>query len=104
QEAVVERRALRMEEGRRRRPRVKRVQIELLAELAVVARPRLLQTRQVLVQVLLCQEAGAVGALEHRFLLVALPVRPGGVRELEDAELARGRNVRSAAEVDEVLL
>ena len=104
QEAVVQDRSLRQEEGRGRRPRVKRDELELLAELAVVAGLRLLEPREVLVELLLREEAGRVDPLEHRVLLVALPVGPGGVRELEHAELAGRGHVRAAAEVDEVLL
>ena len=77
---------------------------ELLAEPAVVARSRGLEPREVLVELLLREKDGPVDALEHRVPLVALPVRAGRVRELEDAELARRRHVRAAAEVDEVLL
>src|SRR5450759_1135160 len=77
---------------------------QLLAELAVVARLRGLELREVLDQLLLREEHGAVNALQHWIALVALPVRPRGMRELEDAELARERHVRTAAEVDEVLL
>jgi hypothetical protein len=70
----------------------------------VVAGLRFLQAREVVVELLLGQERRAIDALEHRVLLVALPVRSGRVRELEDAEPPRRSDVRSAAEVDELAL
>ncbi len=104
EERVVEDRPFRMEEGRRRRPRVEGEEVELLAEPAVVAGLRVFQPLQVLLELLLRQERGPVDALEHRVLLVPLPVRPGGVGQLEDPELSRGGDVRAAAEIDEFSL
>ena len=101
-EEVVDRRPLRQEERRGRGPRVEEEEPQLLAELAVVAGAGLLHPVEVLVQLLLGEERGAVDPLEHRVALVALPVGAGGVRQLEDAELPRRRDVRPAAEVDEV--
>ena len=101
-EEGVDRRPLREEERRGRRPRVEEVEPQLLAELAVVAGPGLLHPGEVLVELLLGEERGPVDPLEHRVLLVALPVGAGGVGQLEDAELPRRRDVRTAAEVDEV--
>ena len=101
-EEGVDGRPLREEERRGRRPRVEEVEPQLLAELAVVAGPGLLHPLEVLVQLLLGEERGAVDPLEHRVPLVALPVGAGGVRQLEDAELPGGGDVRAAAEVDEV--
>src|ERR1017187_5684545 len=101
---VVDRGALRQEERRRRGPGMEEEEPQLLAELAVVARLRGLEPREMLVQLLLREEHGAVNALQHWIALVALPIRPRVMRELEDAELTRGRHVRPAAEVDEILL
>ena len=76
-ERVVERRALGQPERRARRPVVEREEAELLADLAVVALLRLLEARQVLVELLLREERRAVDPLHRLVLRVALPV---GVR------------------------
>src|SRR5204863_4976053 len=76
-----------------------REQIELDAELAVVARLGLLEAMEMLRQRFLRLPRGAVDALEHRALLVAPPVRARDLRELERAQPLRRRHVRSAAEV-----
>ena len=79
-------------------------EIELRAELAVVALLRLLEHLQVRVLLLLLRPGGAVDALEHLVLRVAAPVGAGDLHELEDLQLAGRRHVRPAAEVDEVAL
>ena len=58
-------------------------QVELLAELAVVALLGLFQPLQVLVQFLLGEEGGAVDALQLLVVLVALPVGAGDGQQLE---------------------
>src|ERR1039457_897695 len=85
---VVDRSAFRQEERRRRGPGMEEEEPQLLAELAVVARFRGLEPREMLVQLLLREKDGPVNALEHRVFFIALPVRARRVRELEDAELA----------------
>src|SRR5450759_5118089 len=85
---VIDRGALRQEERRRRGPGMEEEEPQLLAELAVVARFRGLEPREMLVQLLLREKDGPVDALEHRVFFVALPVRARRGRELEDAELA----------------
>jgi hypothetical protein len=79
-------------------------QIELLAELAVVALLGLLEHVQIGVQVLLLGPGGAVDALQLLVLRVAAPVGAGHLHQLEDLELAGGRHVRAAAQVDEIAL
>ena len=81
-----------------------REQAQLLAELAVVALLGLLDLGEVGVEVLLVEEGGAVDALEHLAVGVALPVGPGDREELERADLAGVGDVRPAAEVDELPL
>ena len=76
-------------------------QVELDAEPAVVALLGLLAPPQVAVELLLGRPGRAVDALEHRPLLVAAPVRPGGAEQLERPDLAGARDVRAAAQVDE---
>src|ERR1017187_3704638 len=85
---VVDRRALRQEERRRRRPGMEGEEVQVLPELPVVARFRGFEPREMLVQILLREKDGPVDALEHRVSFVALPVRARRVSELEDAELA----------------
>src|SRR5438093_2540684 len=80
------------------------VEVELAAELAVVALLRLFEPPQMLVELLLREPGGAVDALEHRVPLVAPPVGAGGREELEVLHVARRGHVRPAAEVDEVAL
>ena len=66
-------------------------QVELLAELAVVALLGLLQAREVGVEVLLREPRGAVDALQHRPSRVAAPVGAGDLGELEGADTTGGR-------------
>ena len=80
-----------------------REEVELDAELAVVAPLGLLEAVQVLVERGLRLPRGAVDALEHRALLVAPPVRARDLRELERAEPLGRRHVRAAAQVDELV-
>ena len=96
--------AVRQPEGRAGRDVVKREQIELAPELAVVALLRLLEPPEVLVELLLREPRRAVDPLEHRLLLVAAPVGARRRQQLERLELAGGLHVRPAAEVDEVAL
>ena len=77
-------------------------QVELLAQLAMVALLGFFELGQVLVQFLLGEERRAVDALQLRVLLVALPIRAGDREQLERLDLLGGRHVRAAAEIDEV--
>jgi hypothetical protein len=70
-------------------PTVERDEVQLLAELAVVARLGLFELLEVRVERLGRRERGAVDALEHRVALVAAPVGPGHRGELEGLEEAR---------------
>ena len=101
---VVDDGSLRQEERGCRRERVEREELELPAELAMIPRPRVFQPLEVLVELLLRQERSAVDALEHRVLLVPLPVGAGRVRQLEDPEAPGRRHMRPAAQIDELSL
>ena len=79
-------------------------QLQLLAEHAVVALLRLLELVQVGVEVLLGEEGGAVEPLELLAGGVVLPVGAGDAQQLERADLAGVRDVRPAAQVDELAL
>ena len=75
------------------------VEVELAAELAVVAALGLLDAVQVRLELLLGLPGGAVDALELLVLLVAAPVRRGGAHQLERRDPLGGGQVRAAAEV-----
>jgi hypothetical protein len=79
------------------------VQLEFLAELAVIALLGLGQVlEQVLIEFFLGEEAVAVDALHRGVLGVALPVRGRGRGvELEGLDVRRARQMRAKAEVDE---
>ena len=80
-----------------------REQVELAAELAVVAALGLLDAVQVLVELFLREEGVAVDALHRRVAFLALPVRGGRLRlQLEGLDVLRRRQVRPEAEVDEL--
>ncbi len=76
-------------------------QVELDAQLPVVALLSLLAPPQVLVQLRLRLPDRAVDPLEHRPLLVAAPVRPRDRQQLERADPAGGLDVRPLAQVTE---
>src|SRR6266702_4076312 len=97
---VEERRAVRQPERGARRILVEGEQPERRPELAVVALLRLLEAQEVLLELLLVEELGAVDALQHRVLRIASPVGAGDVHELDRPEPAGGRAMRPEAEVD----
>ena len=76
-------------------------EVELCAELAVVAPLRLLELVQVGGERLLGLPGGPVDALQLLALLVAPPVGAGDPHQLEVAEAAGGGHVRPPAQVDE---
>src|SRR5918994_3867101 len=81
-----------------------REQIEILADLAVVPRPRLIEASEVRFEFLLRWPCRTVDAGEHRVLLVAPPVGSSYVLQLEGAEPARARDVRAAAQIEKISL
>jgi hypothetical protein len=74
-------------------------EVELAAELAMVALLGLLEHVQIALQLVLGRPRRAVDALQHLVLRVAAPVRAGNLHQLEVPELARARHVRTAAQV-----
>src|SRR3990170_2927432 len=74
-------------------------EIEVAAELAMVALLRLVETPEVPVEIFLRVPGGAVDPLQHRPRLVAAPVRAGGVEQLEGAEPPGRIDVTAAAQV-----
>src|SRR6185312_14701117 len=102
-ELLADNATLRMEENQSRTSQfLNTEQIEFLADLPVIALLRLFELVEVIFNVLLRKEDGAVDALELLILLVALPVRAGNRRQSEGLELRSIRHVRTAAEIDEV--
>src|SRR5262245_56929902 len=79
-------------------------ELQLFAEDAVIAFLGFIDLGQVGVEVLLGKERGAVEALELFAAGVVLPVSAGDAEDLEGADLARVRNVRAAAEINELAL
>ena len=75
-------------------------ELELLAELPVVALLRLFEPLEMRAQRLRRWERRAVDALQHRVTLVASPVRPSNTRQLHRLQEAGRRNVRPLAEID----
>ena len=80
-----------------------REEVELVGQLAMVALGGLLELMEVLGERLLRLPCGAVEALQHLGALVAAPVRAGDLLQLEEAELAGGRDVGADAHVDELV-
>ena len=79
-------------------------EVELLAELAVVAALGLLEELKVAGEVGLVLPGGAVDALQHGLGRVATPVGARDAHELEGLALAGAAHVGAAAEVDEAVL
>ena len=79
-------------------------EVELHAEPAMVALARLLEAREVRVEIVLRVEGGPVDAGQLLVLLVAAPVGAGEAGQLERLDRLRGLQVRPAAEVGEVAL
>jgi len=79
-------------------------EVQLPAELAVIAALGLLDEGEVLLHLFGCREPRPVNALEHLVVLVAPPVGARHVEELEGLDLSRRGDVRAAAQVGEVSL
>src|SRR5579884_753831 len=79
-------------------------EIELRAEMAVVAAARLLYALEVCVEILPRVEGGAVDARELRLRGVAAPVGAGEPRQLQRLDRIRVLQVRPATEVGEASL
>ena len=77
-------------------------QVQLAAQLAVVALFGLFQHGQVLLQLVLGGPGRAVDALQHLVAVVAAPVGAGQLHQLEVLELAGAGHVRAAAQVFEL--
>ncbi len=77
-------------------------QIELLAQLAVIAPLGFLEHLQVLIEFILGRESHTVDALHLSILVVTAPVSAADSLQLEGADLAGCLNVRAAAEVHKI--
>jgi hypothetical protein len=98
---VPQRRAVRRPEGAPGRELGEVEEAELAPEAAVVARARLLEALEVLLERLLGEERGAVDPRQHRTLGVAAPVGAGDRLQREGLDRGGARRVRSAAEIGE---
>jgi len=81
---------------------MEREQIELLAELAVVAALGFLDAVQVFLEILGVGKGRCVDAGKHTVLFVAAPVRPGNGQQLERLHEPGIRDVRPTAQVNEI--
>ncbi len=79
-------------------------EVELDAQAPVVALPRLFEALEVVVEILLREERGAVDTGELFVVLVAAPVRAGEPGQLERLDRLRVQQMRPAAQVGEVAL
>jgi len=79
-------------------------EVELPAQLAVVAPLGLLDEGEILLHLLRGGKPRPVDALEHLVVLVAAPVGAGHVEELEGLDLARRRDVGAPAQIREAAL
>src|SRR5712692_4081877 len=77
-------------------------ELQLLAQLLVVALLGLLEELHVLVELFRCSPRGSVDACQLRLLLVTTPVRARDTQELEELEILGRAHVWPPAEVDEV--
>ena len=77
-------------------------QVEILAELAMVALLGFLDLLEMRVELFGGEKSGAVNALQLLILLTALPVSAGDGEQLEGLDLRSVRQVRAAAEIDEM--
>src|SRR5713101_3047824 len=80
---------------------VGRVKVKLLRQHAMITPLRLLEAMQMLLEIFLLPERRGVDALQHLPVLVATPVRTGGVQQLKVPEIRRVGDVRTVAKVDE---
>jgi len=79
-------------------------EVELAAQVAVIAPLGLRDAVQVGVEVGLLRPCRAIDTLQHLVARITSPVRPGEPRQLEYLEPARRRHVRPAAEIGEAPL
>ena len=103
-ELIADDHAVRMEEREARAFLMQAEEVELLAELAVIALLGLLEHMEVCVEISLLLEGRAVDALQHLVVLVAAPVSTGDAHELQGLDLARRDDVRAGAEIRELAL
>ncbi len=79
-----------------------REEIELGAELAMVAPPRFFQPREILLELRAIVPGRAVDSLQHWPVLVAAPVGAGDARQFERADSPRRIGVAAAAKIGEL--
>ncbi len=101
-QGVPQDRALGLPEGRARRPGMGHEQAQLLAQLAMIPLLRFGETEQMLIQLLLGEEAVPIDALHRRVGRIALPIGGGGGGvQFEGLDVRRAGQMGAQAEVDE---
>ncbi len=68
----------------------------------MVALLGLLNLLQIIVEIFLGKKRRPINALQLRILLIAQPVRPGNIEQLERLDFSGRRQVRTAAEIGEL--
>src|SRR5712691_1710678 len=76
-------------------------EVELDAELAMIAALGFLDAVKMRIQLFLGEKSDGVNALELRIAFLTFPVSAGNIHQLERLDAFCGRNVRTAAEVNE---
>ena len=79
-------------------------QVEFAAQAAMIAFFRLFQAGEIGLECLLVGPRGAIDALQHFVVRIAAPIGPRHLHQMEGLELAGGRYMRAAAQVDEIPL
>ena len=82
----------------------RREELEIAAELVVVALLRLFHHGEMLLQHILRRESDTVNSLELLVRLIALPVSAGALEQLDRLDSAGGVEVRTRAEVSKITL
>src|SRR5262249_847765 len=77
-------------------------EVKFAAELAMIAAFGLFEAMEVFVQLFLREECGGIDALELRVTFLAFPVGAGDVHQFERLNALGGRDVRTAAEINEL--
>ena len=75
-------------------------QVKLLTQFPVVALVGFLDFRQVIGQVFFTGKGNPVYSLQHRLMLITVPVGTGNTEELKSLYFSGGTHMRSAAQVN----
>src|SRR3954464_8135882 len=76
-------------------------QVQLRADLAMIAALGLFQPMQILIELFLCEEASCINALKLWVAFMAFPIRTRNAHQLECGDALGRRDMRATAEVNE---